>query len=564
MTRSLTPSGDDQTIRDTKNMEQTKEKRIFSSDFSSTRSSSNTNLNGATTKNDDESSTSEKDETTTTEYPTGLRLFFILLALGLSIFLASLDMTIVATAIPKITDEFRGLDKVSWYSTAFFMTNGGFQTSWGKAYKYFNLKFTFLASVFVFELGSLICAVARDSTTFIIGRAINGLGAAGIGTGAYTIIAFVAEPQKRASYTGIIGASYGIASVSWRWCFWINLPVGGLGAAIIILFFQIPSSARPVAASWLERLLQMDLVGACILVGATLCYLLALQYGGQSLPWNDKTVIGLLVGFVTIGAAFVGWEWRLDERAMIVPRLFKRRAIGMSTMFIFFFGGPYYLTIYYLPIYFQSVGGSTAIMSGVKNMPLILAVTISMIASGIFISATGHGVPVMIFGSILAVIGAGLLYTLDVDSSMGEWIGYQILGGVGWGIALQVPIIVSQASAAAQDISSVTAMILLFQCLGGTMFNSAAQAAFVNSMIRTLPGDVPGIDVQTVVQTGATEIRDVFSSSEVIGIISSYMTGLKLTFAVAIAGAGLGVVASVCNDHKRLGKEAIKDTGAVA
>ena len=115
----------------------------------------------------------------------------------------------------------------------------------------------------------------------------------------------------------------------------------------------------------------MDLVGACILVGATLCYLLALQYGGQSLPWDDKTVIGLLVGFATIGAAFVGWEWRLDERAMIVPRLFKKRAIGMSTMFIFFFGGPYYLTIYYLPIYFQSVGGSTAIMSGVKNLPLL-------------------------------------------------------------------------------------------------------------------------------------------------------------------------------------------------
>jgi MFS family permease len=138
----------------------------------------------------------------------------------------------VATAIPKITDEFKGLDKVSWYGSAFFMVNGGFQSSWGKAYKYFPLKFTFLMAVLVFELGSLVCGVAPNSTTLIFGRAIAGLGAAGLGTGAYTIIAFVARPEKRAMYTGFIGMSYGIAAVlgpviggafsstiSWRWCF---------------------------------------------------------------------------------------------------------------------------------------------------------------------------------------------------------------------------------------------------------------------------------------------------------------------------------------------------------
>lgn len=121
--------------------------------------------------------------------------------------------TIVATAIPKITSDFPGLELVSWYSAAFFLTNGGFQSSWGKAYRYFPLKLTFLTAIFVFEIGSLACAVAPSSTVFIIGRALNGLGAAGIGTGAYTIIAFVAPPNKRAVYTGFVGMSFGMACV---------------------------------------------------------------------------------------------------------------------------------------------------------------------------------------------------------------------------------------------------------------------------------------------------------------------------------------------------------------
>ncbi|ORY18766.1 major facilitator superfamily domain-containing protein [Clohesyomyces aquaticus] len=428
-----------------------------------------TALTGSNEKANEHSS----DEEDTTEYPSGTKLFCIVLALVLAIFLVSLDMTIIATAIPKITDDFGGLADVSWYGSAFFLTNGGFQSSWGKAYKFFALKPTFLLSILIFEIGSLICGVAPNSLCLIIGRAITGLGGAGIGTGAYTIIAFVTEPSKRAMYTGFVGISYGVAAVlgpliggafaekaSWRWCFYINLPVGGISALIILITFHAPSGSKPVAATWREKLLHMDPVGVALIMGAIVSYILALQKGGQTEAWDNGEVIGLLVGFAVILVVFGVWEFFQGERAMIVPRLFKQRLIGVSCAYTFFFSGPYFLVIYYLPIYFQSVDNVSPTISGVYNLPLIISVTISMILSGIFVSKTGLTAPIEVLGAAFATIGAGLLYTLDVGTGTGKWIGYQIIGGVGWGAAIQLPIIVSQGSVDPMDISTATAIVI--------------------------------------------------------------------------------------------------------
>ncbi|KAF2259086.1 MFS general substrate transporter [Lojkania enalia] len=524
------------------------------------------NGNGASTATD----------TNANNYFHGLQLAPIVIALILSVFLVAVDQTIVGTAIPKITDQFHSLESVSWYGSAYFMTFGGFQSFWGKVFKYFPLKLSYLIALFIFELGSLICGIAQNPTTLVAGRAIAGVGGGGLMTGAFTIIAFSVQPRTRPQLTGLVGASYGISAVagpllggvftdkvSWRWCFYINLPIGGLSAGLLLLLLQTPKIAVAAPANWLEKLKQLDLVGCALAMGAIISFILATEHG-QTEPWGSSVVVGLLVGFVLISIAFVAWEFWLNERAIVPSRLIKQRFVWPSAAFTFFFAGSYFVVLYYLPIYFQSIDNASPINSGVRNLPMVISVSISSVIAGIVTTKTGHVWPWKPVGSALATVSAGLLYTMGTEVKTQHWIGFQILAGFAYGFGWQAPIVRAQAHAKPEDMSSTTAIVFWFQTIGGAFTLSAAQSAFVNKMTRTLAKTAPSINPSTVIGTGATQIRTAFPLSLVPTIVDAYMDGIKVTFTIVIALAGFSFFISLFAPMGTIDKEVAKDTNGVA
>lgn len=218
-----------------------------------------------------------------------------------------------------------------------------------------------MAGIFIFEIGSLVAAVSPSSVVFIVGRAIAGLGTAGIFSGGIVIVSSLMPLAKRPLAFGLIGSMWGIASVAgpllggaftenvtWRWCFYVNLPIGGLAIGIVLLFVNVPRNPASIGASFWERILRLDLYGTAIFIPAVICLLLPLQWGGSTYPWNNSRIIGLFAGSGVMFVIFIGIQYWRGDRGMFPPLLFKSRSTIGAMIFAFFFGGGFFPLVYYL------------------------------------------------------------------------------------------------------------------------------------------------------------------------------------------------------------------------
>lgn len=308
-------------------------------------------------------------------------------------------------------------------------------------------------------------------------------------------------------------------------------------------FFVAPPEAKATKATPLEKFLQLDPLGIMLVMAGTISFILAFQYGGQTHAWSSSLVVGLLVGSVAIFATFVAVEILQSEndRAMVPPRIIRDARIWPGVLFTFFNAGTFFLAIYVLPIYFQTAQGVSATNSGVRNLPLIIPWVIGSIVSSGVVQKTGIAKPWLPVGAVLAAVASGLFYTLDVNSAAGRWIGFQILGGFGWGLTIQVPMIMGQAIVQTVDLPLITASTLFFNTVGGAVFVAAGQGSLVAKMIASLPA---GVDARQVLAAGATAIREVFPADVVPGILEAYISGLRVAFVIGIGGIGVAALVS--------------------
>ncbi|KAK6345733.1 hypothetical protein TWF718_007641 [Orbilia javanica] len=480
-------------------------------------------------------------------YPTGTVLFSIIVALVLAIFLVALDRTIISTAIPQITNEFNSLGDVGWYGSAYLITGCGFMPLSGKIYTFYPTKWVFLAQIVFFEVGSALCGWAPDSTSFIVGRAIAGAGSSGIFTGAIVMLTDAVPLHKRSTFMGAFGGVFGVSGVigpimggafaqhaTWRWSFWINLPVGAVAFVIILLIIK----ANPVQKklTLMERIKQLDPIGTAIFLPSMICLLLALQWGGTEYAWSSGRIIALLVVFAVTIVIFIGVQIWKQEDATMPPRIVSQRSIAFGMWFAFCAGGGMMLFIYYLPIWFQAIQGVNATDSGVRLIPTVLSLVLGTMISGGVVRAFGYYTPFMIASSVIMAIGSGLLTTITPSAGAGKWVGFQVLYGLGLGFGMQQPAIAAQAVLERKDVPIGTSMVMFCQILGGAIFIAVGQSNFVNKLVKGLVQiNAEGFDPSKVIHTGATHLKEVVAPQYLPQVWEAYNTAIVNVFYVAVA-----------------------------
>ncbi|MFD8150201.1 MFS transporter [Streptomyces sp. NPDC001046] len=429
-------------------------------------------------------------------------------ALLLGMLLAALDQTIVSTALPTIVSDLGGLDHLSWVVTAYLLAATAATPLWGKLGDQYGRKRLFQTAIVIFLIGSALCGAAQDMGQLIAFRALQGLGGGGLIVLSMAIVGDLVPPRERGRYQGLFGAVFGATSVlgpllggvltqhaSWRWVFYINLPVGVVALAVIAAVLHIPRNRQRHV---------IDYLGTFLIAAVATCLVLVASLGGTTWSWDSPQIIGLAVLGAVLACAFVAVEKRAAEPVLPL-KLFRVRTFTLSAVISFVVGFAMFGAMTYLPTFLQVVHGISPTLSGVHMLPMVVGLLLASTTSGQIVSRTGRWKVFPIAGTGITALGLLLLHQLDENSSTAEMSGFFFVFGLGLGLVMQVLVLIVQNAVPYEDLGVATSGATFFRSIGASFGVAVFGTIFAGRLGDLLTDAFRGTPLPSGVSAGSLE-----------------------------------------------------------